>query len=316
MRQSPVTPQTLGLASVKSTDNQRVATIFTKARRHHRKGAPASSAPSLTSQQQPITCGDCDPSGGGGAGGSEPTDPYFGTARTRPVNDTGDAGVTLGSRNFNWSLPLVSLPGRAGLDVSISLYNNSLVWTRQGNFIQYNADHGTPAPGFDLGWPRLQAQFFDSDDGSNAYIMVTPSGGRVEMKQVGSTSVYESADSTYTQLSFLGTTPVVKTTDGTQFFFETQVGAEWRCTKIEDRNGNFITATYNTSNGHILNLTDTLGRVLNFNYDADNNLSTITQMWGSTNHTWVMFIYKTTPMSFSFPGCKHSAPRTVSIRPL
>ncbi len=134
--------------------------------------------------------------------------------------------MTLGSRNFNWSLPLVSLPGRAGLDVSISLYYNSLVWTRQGNFIEYNADHGTPAPGFQLGLPRLQAEFVNSDNGSNAYIMITPSGGRVEMNQVGSTNVFGSTDSTYTQLHFSGTTPVVLTTDGTQFIFGTQVGAE------------------------------------------------------------------------------------------
>src|SRR5438128_2809698 len=145
-----------------------------------------------TDSGQPIQvemiCADCDPGGGGGAGGS---DPYFGTARTRPVNATGAAGVTLGSRNFNWSMPLVSLPGRAGLDLTVSLFYNSLVWTAQGNAVQYNPDHGTPAPGFQLGLPRLQGPFFDSDDNSYAYIMVAPSGGRVEMKQVGSTNTYE-----------------------------------------------------------------------------------------------------------------------------
>lgn len=113
------------------------------------------SSASLQSEAAPIECGDCNP--GGGAGGP---DPYFGAARTRPINRTGIPGVNLGSRNFNWSLPLVSLPGRSGLDVSISLFYNSLVWTQQGSAIQYNADHGTPAPGFQIGLPRLQAQFF------------------------------------------------------------------------------------------------------------------------------------------------------------
>src|SRR6202035_1229075 len=153
-----------------------------------------------------------------------------------------------------------------------SLYYNSLVWTRQGNLIEYNADHGTPAAGFQLGLPRLQAQFFNSDRGSNAYIMITPSGGRVEMNQVGSTNTYESSDSTYTQLHFSGTTPIVVTTDGTQFIFGTQVGAEWRCTRIEDRNGNYISGTYDSSTGHIVTITDTLNRTLNFQYDSDNNL--------------------------------------------
>lgn len=252
--------------------------------------------------QDEILCADCDPSGGGGGVASYPTDPYFGTSRTRPENETGNPGVTLGSRNFNWSMPLVSLPGRAGMDLSVSLFYNSLVWTKQGSAIQYNADHGTPGPGFQLGLPRLQSQFFNADDNSYAYIMVTPSGGRVEMKQIGSTNVFESADSTYTQLDFSGSTPIVRTTDGTQFIFGTQVGAEWRCTMIRDRNGNYISATYNSTTGHILTITDTLGRVLNFDYNTDNNLHTIWQTWGASNHTWVTFVYKTVPMSVNFPG--------------
>src|SRR5438132_467728 len=65
--------------------------------------SPPTSAPSAPIQAN-LVCPDCDPGGGGGAGG---TDPYFGTARTRPINQTGTAGVTLGSRNFNWGLPLV-----------------------------------------------------------------------------------------------------------------------------------------------------------------------------------------------------------------
>jgi len=250
-------------------------------------------------QQIGLPCGDCDPSGGGGGGGG---DPYFGTARLRPINSTGAAGVTLGSQNFNWSLPLLSLPGRAGLDLSMSLFYNSLVWTKQGSAIQYNADHGTPAPGFQLGLPRLQAQFVDSDAGTNAYLMVTPSGGRVEMRQVGSTSVYESAEGSYTQLTFSGTTPVVRTTDGTQFIFETQAGAEWRCTKIEDRNGNYISATYDATTGHIATITDTLGRVVNFTYYSDGNLDTIAQTWGSVTHSWAKFVYKSITMSYSFSG--------------
>jgi RHS repeat-associated protein len=246
-----------------------------------------------------MPCADCNPGGGGGAGGS---DPYFGTARSRPANETGDPGVTLGSRNFNWSAPLINLPGRAGLDVSISLFYNSLVWTKQGNAIEYNADHGTPAPGFQLGLPRLQAQFFDTDENANAYLLVTPSGGRIKMKQVGSTDTYESSDGTYTQLTSPNSTPVLRTTDGTQYVFGIQVSAEWRCTKIEDRNGNYISATYDTATGHLLTLTDTLSRVVNFNYDGNNNLDTITQLWGTTPHTWVEFNYATVPMSFNFSG--------------
>ncbi len=38
--------------------------------------------------------------------------------------------MDLGSRNFNWSLPLLSLRGRAGLDLHLALTYNSLVWTK------------------------------------------------------------------------------------------------------------------------------------------------------------------------------------------
>lgn len=38
----------------------------------------------------------------------------FTAARLDPSNRTGAGGVDFYSRNFNWSLPLVSLPGRAG----------------------------------------------------------------------------------------------------------------------------------------------------------------------------------------------------------
>jgi len=128
----------------------------------------------------------------------------------------------------------------------------------------------------------------------------------VELKRVGATNVYEARDGSFIQLTFEGVMPVLRTTDGTQYRFSTRVGAEWRCTQIKDRNGNYISATYNAANGHLLTVTDTLGRVVSFNYNADQNLESVSQTWGSGAsqvtriHAW--FVYGTTPMSFSFPG--------------
>jgi RHS repeat-associated protein len=273
-----------------------------------------SSAPRTFSApiQANMACADCDPSGGGGGGGDHPNDPYFATARTHPMNDVGDPEVDLGSRNFNWSLPLVSLPGRAGHDLSLSLYYNSLVWTKQGTSdIQYNADHGTPAPGFQLGLPRLQNAYVNEDLlpyvgsllSASAYMLITPSGGRVEMRYSGTSGVYESADSTYTQLTFSNGTPVLSTTDGTQFVFGTSAGggAEWRCTQIKDHNGNYISAQYAT-NGHLTKLTDTLGREVNFVYNTDDNLEQIAQAWGSTTHVYAYFTYGSQPLNLNFPN--------------
>ncbi len=217
--------------------------------------------------------------------------------------------------------PLVSLPGRAGLDLSVSLYYNSLVWTRQEtetqSLVVYNADHGTPAPGFQLGPPRLQAQFLNSDTNAYAYIMITPSGGRVEMRQTATAGVYESADSTYAQLTFSGPTPVVRSTDGMQYVLGTQIGAEWRCTQVKDRNGNFISAGYNPNNGHVLNMTDTLGRVVNFNYNATTGLlESITQNWGGATHYYARFYFADKQMALNFSavqpvGAQSGTSRTV-----
>jgi RHS repeat-associated protein len=152
----------------------------------------------IQSNSLPHCDGDCEGYSVGGAGGS---DPYFGTARNLPGNRTGQtAGVDLGSRNFNWNTPLVSLPGRANLNFNVDLHYNSLVWTKQGNAIQYNADHGFPGPGFRLGLPTLQPRHYNSNTGTYAYNMVTSSGGRVEMKQLGASNTYESTDGSYTQL--------------------------------------------------------------------------------------------------------------------
>jgi len=251
-------------------------------------------------------CADCDPSGGGGAGGN---DPYFATARSRKANETGNSEVTLGSRNFNWALPIVGLPGRSGLNLSVVLYYNSLVWTRQGNSVEYNADHGSPAPGFQIGLPRLQAMFFDSDGSGWAYNMVTSSGGRVKLKQVGTSNVFESLEGGYTQLTFSGATPVVRTTDGTQYVFGAQAGAEYRCTQVKDRNGNYLSATYHSTNGHLLSITDTLGRVVNLNYGSDGNLSTISQTWAGATHIYAAFIYGSVAMWPDFPNLSVYGPQ-------
>ncbi len=254
--------------------------------------------------QSNLMCADCDPLGGGGGGGNHPSgDPNFSTARTRPTNQTGQAGVDLGSRNFNWGLPLLSLPGRAGLDLSLTLHYNSLVWTKDGSNMKFNADFGSPAPGFRLSFPILQKRFLNSQTGIHAYMMVTPSGGRVELRQTGANS-YESQDSSYTHLDDSNPSALlVRTTDGTQFTFEpVNVNNEFRCTRIKDRNGNYISATYNASNGHLLTIRDTLDRVINFDYDGNNNLQAIRQAWAGGPHLWATFEYTEVFVAPAFGG--------------
>ncbi len=282
-------------------------------------GAPGANLPNLdemrNAQPQPpkasapiqsnLMCADCDPQSGGGGGGYYPSgDPNFSTARRMLSNETGQEGVDLGSRNFNWSLPLVSLPGRAGLDLNLTLTYNSLVWTKDGSYMKFNADLGSPAPGFRLGLPILQQRFLNSQTNRYAYLLVTPAGGRVELRQVGSSNIYESENGSYTQLDISNVNaPLLRTSDGTQFsFVPVTNNSEYRCQQIKDRNGNYISAIHNSTNGHIEKITDTLGREINFIYDVNSNLSVIRQTWAGVNHDWAKFYYGEVPVQPNFGG--------------
>lgn len=219
-----------------------------------------------------------------------------------PKNRKGTPGEDLLSRNFNWSLPLLSLPGRAGLDLGLTLSLNSLLWTKAGSSIHFDVDYGFPAPGFWLGFPSLQQYYLDPQTGSWTYQMIMPSGRRVEFRQV-STNVYEAPDSSYLQLTYNPSNYsfTLRTTDGLQLKFEFQL-IYYSCTEIKDRNGNFITITYNDfgSGQEINTITDTLGRVITFNYDSYGQLNSITQTWGGQTHTWATFAYGTQTIQTNF----------------
>ena len=212
------------------------------------------------------------------------------TARVDPFNQSGNQ---LQARDAEWSVSLLSLPGRAGLDLGLGLSYSSLVWTRSGPsqnpYLYFDEDSGSPSPGFKIGFSTVQEKYFDAQVGANVYLLTTAAGRRVELRQVGTSSVYESADSSYLQLT-AGGTLLLRTTDGTSLTFTWLSINEYRCTAIEDRNGNLITANYDWR-GDIQNVTDTLGRVITFNYDTYSNLNSITQTWNGQTppHTWATF---------------------------
>jgi RHS repeat-associated protein len=266
------------------------------------KGTPVSSSSSMIHAN--LICADCDPQNGGGNAGAFPAggDPNFSRERNRYINRTGDVGVPggggtgqikvePGSRNVNWMTPILGLPGRGGLDLGLSLSYNSLVWTRDGAYIKYNADHGAPAPGFHIGFPILQQQFVDPYTGNvNAFILETPDGGRVELRQTMYSYLYESADGSYIQLQGSGNYYTMRDASGTRYEFIAASNGEYRCYQIKDRNGNYISIVHD-ADWHISNITDTLGRVITFTYDTDKNLTAITQNWDGVPHEWAHFYY-------------------------
>jgi YD repeat-containing protein len=212
---------------------------------------------------------------------------------TAQVDRFNQSGNQVQARDCEWTLPLVSLPGRAGLDLGLSISYSSLVWTRSGPYIYFDQDNESLSPGFTIGFPTVQWKKFDAQTGRNVYVF-TAAGRHVELRQVGTTSLYESADSSYLQLTEGGSLSV-RSTDGTEILFENKA-AGWRAKQIEDRNGNIISIT-NDWRGDIQTVVDTLGRTIYFSYDGNSNLTSIKQDWAgqSQAHTWATFDWGNPP---------------------
>jgi YD repeat-containing protein len=235
------------------------------------------------------------------------------SARVDPKNQPGNGML---ARDATWSVSLLSLPGRAGLDLGLALSYSSMVWTRNGPYIHFDEDNGFPSPGFRLGFPTVQRKVFDAQTGKNSFLMISATGRRVELRQVGSSNVYESGDSSYLQLTDNSPNLLLRSTDGTQLSF-VEINNEYSCTQVKDRNGNYITVNHNGL-GRITAITDTLGRVINFNYDGNANLISITQTWdGQTPpHQWVAFSWGNRNMQSSFSSVSVVGPKNGTSLPL
>jgi YD repeat-containing protein len=248
------------------------------------------------------------PSTGGGYTGNNVT-----VARLDAANRTGSSDLFSG--NYSWSAPLVELSGRSGHDLQLALTYNSLVWTKHGSTITFDADQGFPGPGFRLGFPVVEPRHHNELTGHYAYLLVSPSGARVELRQVNGSNVYEAADSSYLQLIDYGSSLLVRATDGTQLSY-TQANSRWLCTQIKDRNGNYISASYHP-NARLANVTDTLGRIVTFNYDAYWRPLSITQTWNRAGyqetHTWASFGYGDIYVSPGFSGLTVNGPQNVYV---
>jgi YD repeat-containing protein len=216
-------------------------------------------------------------------------------ARIDPRNRTGTGGVDLLSNNFNWSLGLVGLKGRGGLDLGLSLaYNSLAVWTVSGNDIAFDMDQGDPSPGFRIGFPVVQGPYYNDLAAAYFYILITPSGQHVELRQI-STYIYQAVDATYSQLDLSNGAMIFRAGGAKLTFTANPSNTEYHCTEVKDRNGNFLTINYNGTED-VQTVTDTLGRVITFTYDPNGNIQKITQQWNGQEHKWATFGWGATPI--------------------
>jgi YD repeat-containing protein len=229
--------------------------------------------------------------------------------------DPGNLSGHMRAHDAQWGATLLSLSGRADLDLGLGIsYSSAAVWTRSGPFIYFDEDNGWPSPGFKLGFATIQEKYFDAQVGRNVYAVISSAGSRVELRETATAGVYEAADSSYLQVTENNSSNpnslLLRTSDGTQMNYIPE-NNEWRCNQIKDRNGNYISVNYDWR-GQITSVTDTLGRAINFNYDGNANLQSITQAWHrdqlgtitltNETHTWATFGWGTTTIQPGFSG--------------
>jgi RHS repeat-associated protein len=236
----------------------------------------------VVAQIRPICDVTCAPDPSGSTyGGAVAARPKLLNARgaSSPVQATGgpqQVPMVLGSQSYNYVVPILSLPGRAGMDLNLNLYYNSRVWdidTINGT-ATFNADRDFPSYGF-----RLDFGFLEYDVNNDEYILTERDGTKHALPNIGG---YNSTDGTY--INFNSTTKVITYKNGTTVLyspFPSDANLS-RPIQIKDTNGNYISIAYvahflSSSDQLIQSITDTLGRIINFHYDGSNRLSYIDQ---------------------------------------
>lgn len=279
-------------------------------------------------------------SGGGqnlGSGDSNISDwdPTNRPSLDKPVNNRGgQPNKITGNNNFQLVAPVLSLPGR-GADLNLSFVYNSLVWNQSGSQEMYfDIDHDSPAPGWHLGFGKMVMM------GTAGCMLIEPDGTRHPFK--GSVFNFH-----YNPLGPFPARdiPVFKgeTTDGSMI--------EYRCeppslqnpqgvarypngtvvhytnlgdaaqprnylypTVIRDKNGNAISISYTWPDAEprIQRIVDTVGRVIDFHYDTQKRLTSISgpdlkdANGNATRRTFVRLHYRTLQLGAGlFSGITH-----------
>jgi RHS repeat-associated protein len=213
---------------------------------------------------------------------------------TVPAQKSGNSTTILGSSSYSSAIPILHLPGRAGLDLDLTLYYNSGVWTfnSSNTSVTFNADRDWPSYGFRLDFGLA------IDDGGDKIFVIEANGAKHALPNSVPGVSYDSQDSTYMDFAFPAPY-TLKYKNGMQVLYEVFPSSQpqqpltfFRPIRINDTNGNFITITYMSGTDQQINtVTDTLGRVVQFNYDGNGNLTSITSNSGT--RTWATFTWNT-----------------------
>jgi YD repeat-containing protein len=211
-----------------------------------------------------------------------------GNPKNRITEKTHIGNVLPESSNFNLSIPLWSLSGR-GVSLGLSLAYNSQLWSVNGSSVVFNAVNTWPYIGFTLGFGRIVTYA----SGSNTSFLLIDGDGTRHFLGTGAASTVETYTSNDgTHITYVGNA----TTGGTVYYTSGMsktvqiINNRLLVDGLSDTNGNECLISYlsdsirgscnsgGASQWHtaISSITDTLGRIINFNYDSCNNLVSIT----------------------------------------
>jgi RHS repeat-associated protein len=174
-----------------------------------------------------------------------------------------------GSQSFTYSVPLFALHGRNGLDVDLTLYYNSFIWTVMGNSIVLNADHDNPSPGFRLDFGYIE---FSPDDGSG--VLVDATGAKHALNPGPTGNGFVTNDSTYIQAQIPnppGTVLFATHKNGLIVTYNAAPSSStlFRPAQFKDTNGNIFSIFYqDDSSMRLSEIIDDVGRKIFFTYDS------------------------------------------------
>ncbi|HZI56033.1 MAG TPA: hypothetical protein VFF39_04630, partial [Verrucomicrobiae bacterium] len=224
------------------------------------------------------------------------------SAASAPSTQTAHSAVLAGSESYNYDIPILSLPGRNGLDVTLTLHYNSHLWTSAQLATTFNADRDFPSYGFRIGYGFIEGPF-SNVAGSSSYQLIEPDGTKRELC-LSSGTLYASVDSSYIDFNTINL--LLRRKDGTQWQYQ-QVGTTtiYRPVLIKDSNGNELVITYHTESGYsglaINTITDTANRIITFNYDVNQKLVSISvQAPGGASRTFATLTWAQIPLNYNF----------------
>jgi RHS repeat-associated protein len=222
-----------------------------------------------------------------------------------------------GSESYNYAIPILRLRGRNGLDVNLVLYYNSRVWTidKTNLTATFNANRDWPSYGFRLGYGSMEY------DSTNDIYTLTEADGSKRQLALISTNTYQSNDASFIQ--YYSNFGILRYKNGTNVYYQPIATGStlYRPYRIQDTNGNYISITYRTDTWatlgqEISTITDTVGRVITFNYDP--TIHTLTSIvvgsktYGFSWNTGYVFRYNFTGLTVQNTAASGSAQTVLS----